>query len=384
MKTSILSSYEKAKDVESILLSRMEERFRDGNVSDELADFFSSQNGKSTTPLFLSCGKKRKGRTLPREQAATAAPPRGSDSRPFDIPPLANRGVTFHGPQQCNKNTDDETNHCPHIMGGYDGGVTLGLDGTWNENRAATFAILETAKRNAMAEENPKQEFEMDGRMYIMATKSAGSKGGGPCYKYVFEGDGVKFYIHNNPKGGIQPVRLVYLAEGLIGRDLFLKHARTIGILEEMGFSVTQEKLSRVDMQVMLPVPMEEIFCNDPNNRNMMVCSAQKRNLHYRGEVLETFTIGSINTLELCIYDKRAEMFALMKRSPVKFALMLQECFGEDWLYDESPVTRIEFRCGRDLLKSMDINSMNDLLECEAGLAICVATFAVKSLKLAA
>lgn len=377
MKTGTTKRYGNSAKIEEILVARMEERFRDGNVSEEIADYFLQQHAETEIPLLL-CGKKKPRPAACSDAGATA--PSGATRRGAaacismnTAPPFTNRGVTFH---DCNDSPEfphdnvppsDLQQTCPRIMGGYDGGVTIGFEGTWDENRAATFAILETAKQNAQNEENPQQEFELDGRMYVML--GGGRLGGsqGPCYSYIFVGSGVKFYIHRNAKGGIQPVRIVYMAESLIGRDLFHVHYRTLGILGEMGFHVTEEKLSRVDMQVMIPLRIEEVLGVEDKSR--VVCSAQKDHFHRRSGILETYTIGNINTVELCIYDKRAEMMKLMKSNPVKFALMIQECFGEDWIHDESPVTRIEFRLGRDILKSMNINSMNDLLEVEAGLA---------------
>ncbi len=48
---------------------------------------------------------------------------------------------------------------------------------------------------------------------------------------------------------------------------------------------------------------------------------------------------------------------------------MVAECFGEEWLCNEIPTTRVEFRIKREVLKDMGVDSMHDLLEHEAGLA---------------
>ena len=53
----------------------------------------------------------------------------------------------------------------------------------------------------------------------------------------------------------------------------------------------------------------------------------------------------------------------------MKWALMVENCFGRDWLGSGIPVTRVEFRVRRDILKCMGIDSMQDLLESESGLA---------------
>jgi hypothetical protein len=253
-------------------------------------------------------------------------------------------------------------------MGGYDGGTELGLMGNWNENRAATFAILETAKKAASESESSHCEFDMDGRMYTMQAASVGS--GGFSYKYVFVGDGVKYYVHSNAKKNIQPVRLVYMAKGLIGCDFFHKHSRTMGVLGEMGFSVTEEKLTRFDMQVMLPMTLQDLFGAADGDKSYIVCPAQKENFHRKNGCLQTFTMGDISSQEVCIYDKRSQMIEnMLKSDPDNFDLMIQHCFGKKWLEEETPCTRIEFRFGRKLLKAMNINSVDDLLTHEKALA---------------
>ncbi len=220
----------------------------------------------------------------------------------------------------------------------YDGGVKLGFEGTWQ--RKDIFETLETAKELAAKSDSSHACFEINGVMYVMQASSARE---GNVYKYVFEGDGVKYYVHSNPKKNIQPVRIRYNAEGLIGRDLFLKHYDTLQTLENMGFRVTGEKLTRVDMQVMLPISMEELFYMGRGSRVTISCAAQNEDYRYKCGVLQTFTMGNIDTQEVCCYDKRAELFHAMKREPVKFALMLQECLGPDFVTSETPLTRVEF-----------------------------------------
>ncbi len=58
-----------------------------------------------------------------------------------------------------------------------------------------------------------------------------------------------------------------------------------------------------------------------------------------------------------------------MRKSPEKLALMTKYCFGEDWLEQEIPVTRVEFRLRRKMLKALKINTVDDLLTHENGLA---------------
>ena len=66
MKTGTLKRYGNSAKIEEILVARMEERFRDGNVSEEIADYFLQQHAETEIPLLL-CGKKK-----PRPAACSA------------------------------------------------------------------------------------------------------------------------------------------------------------------------------------------------------------------------------------------------------------------------------------------------------------------------
>jgi hypothetical protein len=237
--------------------------------------------------------------------------------------------------------------------------------GNWNKTKFISLQeILDKAKTLASEPGNPGKFFILDNKIYEMKVKSAG---GHVTYKYVFEGDGVKYYIHSNPVGEIQPVRLRYNAEGLIGRDLFLKHNEVLNFLGRIGFYVTDEKLSRVDIQVMVNEDVSEFMRAIYERR--YVCTAQRYSINGRGSggYPDTFTLGQL--LQICIYDKRRELFDHISSEHYKFALMIQNCFGEVWLKSEEPVTRVEFRIRREVLRDMGINSLSDLLEHESGLA---------------
>ncbi|HBT76561.1 MAG TPA: hypothetical protein DEB39_06460 [Planctomycetaceae bacterium] len=201
------------------------------------------------------------------------------------------------------------------------------------------------------------------GRPFVILPRSAG---GGITYRYVLEGDGFKLYIHSNPSNTIQPVRVRYMTEGLIGRDLFAKHAELLELLHDMGFSVTQEKISRVDLQVMLYRDVMDFM--KPILSGNSVCVARKGQFNTSGDRILTYRLGR-GGQQACIYDKRTELFETKQANEAKFWLMVNECFGEEWLYEEIPTTRVEFRIKREVLKDMGINSMHDLLEHEAGLA---------------
>jgi hypothetical protein len=177
---------------------------------------------------------------------------------------------------------------------------------------------------------------------------------------------GVKIYIHTNPKGDIQPVRIHYLAVGLIGRDFFLKHSGIREFIESLGFKIQGEKLSRVDMQVMLNVSVTE-FVN-ACNEDRIVTPAQTFTFHRTGKSVETLSVGT--DLRVVIYDKRKELKKLLKSDPVKVALMLDNVLGADFFETDTPLTRVEFQLHRRVLKDFGINSVQDLLEHETSIAL--------------
>ena len=66
-----LNRYGNSAKIEKILVARMEERFRDGNVSEEIADYFLQQRAETEIPLLL-CGKKKPRPAACSEGGATA------------------------------------------------------------------------------------------------------------------------------------------------------------------------------------------------------------------------------------------------------------------------------------------------------------------------
>lgn len=98
MKTGTLKRYGNSAKIEEILVARMEERFRDGNVSEEIADYFLQQHAETEIPLLL-CGKKKPRPAACSDAGATA--PSGATRRGAaacismnTAPPFTNRGVT--------------------------------------------------------------------------------------------------------------------------------------------------------------------------------------------------------------------------------------------------------------------------------------------------
>jgi hypothetical protein len=167
------------------------------------------------------------------------------------------------------------------------------------------------------------------------------------------EGLGVKIYIHNNPSGNIQPIRIRYGFEAVVGRDFFDVHNEFLNFISLLGFKVSREVVSNVEMQVMVNRDVAEFLSLIMNNfcvRSFYKCS--------------WFTDSSGNLsgirggvgIKLRIYNKTQEL--LDTRAELKSSLLSRYCTGG---VIPSNLTRIEFSLGRDFLNDSNIDSVADL-----------------------
>ena len=141
----------------------------------------------------------------------------GGDSRP---PAVSPRLLTGGSP--CTKSPNSpllpgfEVPEFSH--GGYDGGVVVGFDGTWNGTQFfELLEILEAAKEEAG--EACKEGLEglplILEDVEVLVSPKGGLAGGseakgGVVYKYRFFCQGVEFLIHSNPSEHIQRVRNLF------------------------------------------------------------------------------------------------------------------------------------------------------------------------------
>jgi hypothetical protein len=254
----------------------------------------------------------------------------------------------------------------PFGFGGYDGGIEIGFDGTWNPLKFGELLLQLEESKNLASEELPLGDegipLEIGGEVVVVFP--SGGKVGGLLYKYRFMVRGVEFLIHSNPPKNRQPIRIRYTADSLIGNNFFVVHNQfVLPFISSLGFIVTSDKPSRIDMQVMVDVPVD--FFVDLVKTNQLV--TKFRNYSYHGKLggkVETFTVGSISKVEICIYDKRLELSS-KKSSIVKEALFIEKCVGVDWWNSDTPITRIEVRLGREALKSLGVDTVSDLQERE-------------------
>jgi len=187
--------------------------------------------------------------------------------------------------------------------------------------------------------------------------------------------------FQSTPNKHIQPVRIRYGAESLQGdRDrLFSLHEGfVLPFLRKLGFIVTEEKLSRLDLQCLVDIPVRDFMVLLLNGH--FVTKFRKKAIYGTMTRDETFELGSMVNIQLCIYDKRQE-FTSRKSSVLKEAQFMEECVGEEWYNSSRPITRVEFRLGRDALKSFGIDTISDLRDKERGLIDILTTEWVRILE---
>jgi len=301
-------------------------------------------------PLFGALGKKDKkggiGGAVGSLRGDRAADP-GSV-----LSPITNRGVTMY----------QRPESAELQLGGYDGGAEVSFEGGWDSSFSDLLARLEEAKQFA-SEQSQAFVIDLCGLPVLVEPTGANS---GLHYKYVFTLAGVKIFIHHNAPAGKPGVRVRYSAMSLIGRNLFSLHLGVLSFLKELGFTVHKERLSRVDMQVLVDEEMNELMNLVYGGHD--VCRAQKDSIRRKGAKFETYTRGRGGVLELCIYDKKAELKNLYVSDPIKFQQVLEKCVGEEWFFGEAPITRVEFRLWRDSLRALSIDTVSDLQDRESAL----------------
>ena len=251
--------------------------------------------------------------------------------------------------------------------GGYDGGIEGGVDGTWNPLKfSEVVGKLEAAKELACEVQKGPEGIPIELAGEEVLVMPTGGKVGGLLYKYRFLCRGVEFLVHSNPPPGRQPVRFRYLAEALIGNNLFAVHEQfVLPFLKRLGLTIHSDKPSRIDMQIMIDVPVSE-FC-ELFESGHVVTKLRKGSVDFsvgRNVNKETLTLGTTTKVQVCIYDKGKELRS-KKSSLVKETFFIERCVGDEWINSDRPITRVEIRLGREALKCLGVNTFSDLKERE-------------------
>jgi hypothetical protein len=129
--------------------------------------------------------------------------------------------------------------------------------------------------------------------------------------------------------------------------------------LRKIGFCVSAEKISRVDMQVMVTRPVAEFA--SLLSRGCVVKRAKKGNFHFESSDMSSFALGS--DIYLRCYDKRKQLFDTCDEFGLK--MIAEYCCGGQ-IPDH--LTRIEFQIKREVLEVMGIDTIEDLRDTEKSL----------------
>lgn len=281
---------------------------------------------------------------LTRASDLTADEPRTSEAKFLArVPPADNMGLAKYG-----------TADFPRNWGGYDGGVEAGIDGEWDQEQFFWLCeALDACKQHADNGNDEGAYIDLGGFVWKVSPK--GASAGFFKYKYVLESHGVKLYLHSNPKRNVVPLRVRFGFECLARTNLF-EAAKTLReTLAKIGFTWERETLSRVDMQVLLPVDIYE-FADAMKGRRVVTQCRGKCEITSDCHSLriQTITLRSENA-EVCIYDKLAQ---LEEADSVYYMTFHRWILNYQKL---EHLTRVEFRFRRPMLRRYGITTFEDL-----------------------
>ena len=274
----------------------------------------------------------------------------------------ANGSKDVQGPAS---NTGPVKYHFPTGWGGYDGGCEASFSGEWDPNFfPALVQKLDKARQAADDKKTADSYISFGG--FIWLVRASGAQLGPNKYKYVMESHGVKLYIHSNPKTNIPPVCVRFGFECLARTDLFRAVDTLKDCLAVEGFILKEEKISRVDMQVMLLAPISDFV--QAIQTGPRVCTRCRGSFQVFANLktgkIETFTIHSDNC-ELCIYDKHRQV---MTSDPVYYDTFCKTFLGDEMAEVPKDLTRVEFRFRRVYLRRYGIETFDDLRNSAAAL----------------
>ena len=299
----------------------------------------------------------------------------GSRSVVGAVPPapgLVTRGYLCNSPPHSALSGSIEVT--PEIKhGGFDGGAKNCFFGTWNQEAFTTLiGSLESGKTRAVWAQHCNSDSAPEPDIMTLAGRDVSISPSGSrigvyyAYHICFEGYDVFIHQDMTPKNGNPQIWVDYRAESILKYgSLYGAQSVLLDFLSKLGFTKFEkngERVSRLDIQVMIDVPVRE-FANlyladhDVSKARDFRINGKKKQW---GKQIETFETGSIARLQLCIYDKRTEILKKMnKETAAKYAKTIEN-IGEEWWNSDRPITRIEFRLSRDALRALGVDSLED------------------------
>lgn len=243
--------------------------------------------------------------------------------------------------------------------------LEVGFGVEWPENWDRITSSLDQAKKDAADPEASPNLclMPLGGLLWKVSPKGAA---GGVYMAWQLEAEGVRLLLMNRqtPYGETPNLRIILGSLACLGQGSMVNiKAFCRGLVERLGVVVKFEKVSRVDfMQDQGGVAVKEYV--DLFRADQFISRAVKMGEYgeFRmGRRATGFTIGA-DTMMLRIYDKLAEL----KKDPVKAAAWSGAVWGGKV---PGEVTRVEFELKREALKTLEVDTLDDL-ESKAA-AIC-------------
>jgi len=234
-------------------------------------------------------------------------------------------------------------------------------------------AKLDFAKEAAACGSSKEDEVVFGDTRFIVSASGAreGASGKGSWMRWKLKSEnGVTVLIMNRDEAHKTQPNMTIRAPSLVLMQFGIEQlwGMVRYWVDSMGAELVANKVSRVDPCVdLVDVPMCEFM--DPYRAGWIVTRAHRRSehdlglrmgSHYIGSRPSGFSVGKYPTM-LRVYDKITEC----SRDPLKLALLMANRWGKV----PECATRVELELGRERLKRLGVDSIDDWLEKRA--AIC-------------
>jgi hypothetical protein len=198
-------------------------------------------------------------------------------------------------------------------------------------------------------------------------------------HSFILENEDITIKLNPRSRGGhpYPEVHITYRAESL-WRKGWQYAADEVGKWIRSWARVIDEKIARADLCADIEASMpelsrnfEEVMCR-AKNREEYIEKNIEMSRHVSGHKCTGYTFGKGGNISINIYNKTHEVLKSNKQwfyELWKHAIpeLKNKSIIKIWPKDIS-VTRVEARCRRKFLKSMQINTIDDLKKCQADL----------------
>lgn len=251
-----------------------------------------------------------------------------------------------------------------NFLGGFDGGLEVGWYGEWSKDSFTALCSRFDKCKDSADKQDYLNSYCRVGS-YVVQLAPTGAVVGRLKYKYVVLYHGLRLYIHSNPSGNIQPIRVKIGAVPLMRHGLQKVYQLIIDLIFSLGFQPTEELVSRADLQVMTDKYSVQDFLDSLAGGRFVTLSRGKMSCvaSLSTGKLESVTVNSRN-VELCVYDKLAELVHCDSSYQETFFSV----YGDNNGNLPELLTRFEFRFRSEILRNFGIRTVSELADCSASL----------------